>query len=498
MHNSIEKQILLGEDSVWEFKSVKVSGKRVTEPDAKDMADEFAAAANTRGASFLLGVNDKTRVIDGIALDKLDEVETWVRNICNDSIKPAIMANIRKICLTDAQGDDKIVVRVDIPQSLFVHKSPRGYYYRIGSSKREMSPDYLSRLFQQRSQTRLICFDEQVVPAAEIGVLNAELYSRFKSELSSEDDKEFLRKLHFIATDSEGVWRPTVGGVLMASEHPEDFLPSAFIQAVCYRGTERTAADQVDAKDLVGPIDVQISEACKFVFKNMRIAAVKMPGRVDIPQFAMNAVFEAIVNAVAHRDYSISGAKIRVHLFADRLEIISPGGLPNSLTIEEIGERQFSRNELICTCLSRCPLNQRFTDVVRTSMMDRRGEGVPVILSASRNLSGKDAFYRLSGESELKLTIPSIPLDDKEQLLLIAKRLSAGCKKSLQNDSCEAGLAKIRVMIREDPKVTQAEMAKACGVSRTCIANWLKKSGGQIRREGGDNGGRWVENSLKV
>lgn len=496
MPKTIENQILLGEDSAWEFKSVKVPGRKVTDPDSKDMADEFAAAANAKGTSFLLGVDDKTRVVEGISLDKLDIVETWVRDICNDSIKPAVMADIRKICLKDAQGVDKVVMRVDVPQSLFVHKSPRGYFYRIGSSKREMSPDYLARLFQQRSQTRLICFDEQVVPAADVKVLKPSLYSRFKTELSPEDNDEFLRKLHFIATDSTGVWHPTVGGILMASEQPEEFLPSAFIQAVCYRGMERNAAEQVDAKDLTGPLDLQISEACKFVFKNMRIAAVKMPGRVDIPQFAINAVFEAVVNAVAHRDYSISGAKIRVHLFSDRLEIISPGGLPNSLTIEEIGERQFSRNELICTCLSRCPLSQKFTDVVRTSMMDRRGEGVPVILSASRHLSGKDAFYRLSGESELKLTIPSIPLDDKEQLQFIAKRLSISCKKSLQNDSFETGLEKIRAMIREDPKVTQAEMAKACGVSRTCIANWLKKSGGQIRREGGDNGGHWVEESV--
>jgi len=360
-------------------------------------------------------------MVEGIAIDKLDVVETWVRNICNDSIKPAIIADIRKVSLKDEKGTDKVVVRVDVPQSLFVHKSPHGCFYRIGSSKREMSPDYLARLFQQRSQTCLICFDEQVVPAAEVTILKSGLYSRFKTELSPEDDNEFLRKLHFVATDSSGVWRPTVGGILMASERPDEFLPSAFIQAVCYRGTERTAADQVDAKDLLGPLDVQISEACKFVFKNMRTAAVKMPGRVDIPQFAMNAVFEAVVNAVAHRDYSISGAKIRVHLFADRLEIISPGGLPNSLTIDEIGERQLSRNELICTCLSRCPLDRKFADVVRTSMMDRRGEGVPVILSASRKLSGKDAFYKLSGESELKLTIPSVPLGDVDQLMLIAR-----------------------------------------------------------------------------
>ena len=491
MGDAVEEQIYLGEDSLWEFKSVNVPGHVVTEPDTKSMADELAAAANTSGADFLLGVNDKTHEIEGIAVEKLDIVETWVRNICNDSIKPALMADIRKIVRKNAAGESKAIVRVTVPKSLFVHKSPHGYFYRIGSSKREMSPEYLARLFQQRSQTRFICFDEQVVPTAKISDLKKRLFERYKTELSPAEDGEFLRKLHFIAPDSSGVRRPTVGGVLMSAEHPEAFLPSAFIQAVCYRGRERNAADQVDAADIVGPLDVQIAEACRFVFKNMRVAAVKIPGRVDIPQFAMNAVFEAIVNAVAHRDYSISGAKIRIHLFADRLEIMSPGGLPNSLALEEIGERQFSRNELICTCLSRCPIEQKFTDVVRHQVMDRRGEGVPVILAASRKLSRKDAKYELLGDFELRLTIPSIPIDDLEALKAIARDLSTPAAGSGQIDSRDVGLKKIREMIRDNSKVTQAEMAKACGVSRTCIANWLKTAGNTIRRVGGDNGGRW-------
>ena len=248
----------------------------------------------------------------------------------------------------------------------------------------------------------------------------------------------------------------------------------------------------MDAAEITGPLDTQVAEACRFVFKNMRVAAVKIPGRVDIPQFAMNAVFEAIVNAVAHRDYSISGAKIRIHLFADRLEVMSPGGLPNSLTLEEIGERQFSRNELICTCLSRCPLEQRFTDVVRLRLMDRRGEGVPVILLSSFKLSGKNAIYELLGDSELRLTIPSVPIDSPEKLLEIAKGLSTVSRRRVQMGSRADGLAKIRELISENPRVTQAQMAAACGVSRTCIANWLKSAADTIRREGSDNGGVWV------
>ena len=96
---------------------------------------------------------------------------------------------------------------------------------------------------------------------------------------------------------------------------------------------------------------------------------------------------------------------IRMHMFSDRIEIFSPGALPNSMTVEELSERQFSRNELICTCLSRCPIKEEIPDVSRTTIMDRRGEGVPVILSASRALSKKTPEYRLIDGCELKLTI---------------------------------------------------------------------------------------------
>ena len=155
-----------------------------------------------------------------------------------------------------------------------MHKSPHGYFYRIGSSKREMPPDMLARLFQQRSQTRLISFDEQVVPGATPSTLSKVLFEKFKSPLSPVSDDDFLRKLHFVANDAEGSFRPTVGGILMASAHPEEHLPSAYIQAVCYRGKERNADEQLDARDIFGPLDFQIAEACRFVNRNMRTLAV--------------------------------------------------------------------------------------------------------------------------------------------------------------------------------------------------------------------------------
>ena len=340
-----------------------------------------------------------------MTLEKLDIVETWIRGICNDLITPQLFCRIRKIPVVTDDRVELIIVRVDVPKSLYVHQSPGGYFHRIGSSKRQMMPDVLARLFQQRSQARIIRFDEQSVTTAPRDCLEKALWEKFKTPLSPSDDEEFLLKLKLLTQDEDGKICPSVSGILMASEQPQKFITNAFIQAVFYRGTERNAAYQLDARDIEGPLDIQIVDACKFVEKNMRVYAIKEPMRHDIPQYAMQAVFEALVNAVAHRDYSIQGSKIRLHMFSDRLEIFSPGAILNTMTIESLPLRQAARNELITSLLARCPMSFKDFPGDRKFLMDRRGEGVPIILSESEKLSGQRPEYRLIDNSELMLTI---------------------------------------------------------------------------------------------
>ena len=399
------RQIRLGEDSVFELKDLRYKGEHVSEPHRNSMADELAAMANTASGVFILGVDDKTKMITGIPAGKLDTVESWIRDICNGLITPQLFCRIRKIAVTADDGTERNLIRVDVPKSLFVHQSPGGYYERIGSAKRPMPPDRLARLFQQRSQSRMVYFDEQAVPNAPVGSLRKDLWGKFSTFYSPADDEEFLLKLKFLTKDEDGNIHPTVCGVLMASDAPHEYLTNAFIQAVAYRGCERNAACQFDAQDITGPLDKQIKDACAFVKKNMRVAAVKEPARRDIPQYSAQAVFEAIVNAVAHRDYSVAASKIRLHLFSERLEIMSPGSIPNTMTIDTLPLRQATRNELIATMLSRCPLEAEHIEANRHYFMERRGEGVPIILSKSKQLSGRLPEYRLHDDSELMLTI---------------------------------------------------------------------------------------------
>ncbi|MDR0671137.1 MAG: putative DNA binding domain-containing protein [Oscillospiraceae bacterium] len=399
------RQIQLGEDSSLELKDLRYRGDRVVAPNDKSMADALAAMANASDGVFVLGVDDKTRSITGIPDEKLDFVENWLRHICDGLITPQLFCLIRKLAVITDDGCARNIIRVDVPKSLFIHQSPGGYFERIGAAKRQLTPDRLARLFQQRSQSRMIYFDEQAVTSAPENCLKKSLWGQFVTPLSPADDRDFLLKLKLLTKGADGNIYPSVSGVLTACECPQDYLPSAFIQAVAYRGTERNADYQLDARDITGPLDHQIAEAYHFVRKNMRIGAIKRPARQDIPQYSMSAVFEALTNAVAHRDYSIHGSKIRLHLFENRLELFSPGSIPNTMTIESLPLRQSARNDLLCSLLARSSLSLEGYDGPRGFLMDRRGEGVPIILTESEKLSGRRPEYRLIDESELMLTI---------------------------------------------------------------------------------------------
>ena len=405
-------KIRLGEDGLLECKAMVFAGGKVRGPRRDEVADELAAFANARGGILVLGVDDRTREIVGIPTDRLDLAERFVRELVQDLVKPPLFPLIEKLELPGADGRPRAVIKVEVSRSLFVHQSPGGYFYRVGSSKRRMDTEYLIRLGQQRSQARLIRFDEQVVPDAALGDLAPDLVDRFRTPRTRDSRETLLRKLGMAREDEDGVLRPTVAGVLLGTSHPEQWLRHAFVQAVAYRGegipgTGDATGYQIDAKDLVGPLDVQVVDACRFVVRNMRVAASKTIGRRDLPQYDLTAVFEALVNAVAHRDYSMYGSKIRLRIFANRLEIYSPGALANTMTVDSLPFRQASRNETIASLLAKCPVPADIggLETQRSTLMDRRGEGVSIILERSERLSGRSPVYELFDESELRLTI---------------------------------------------------------------------------------------------
>ncbi|PPD34124.1 MAG: transcriptional regulator [Methylomonas sp.] len=406
------KRIRLGEDSTLELKRVVMrSADKVDGPHPDSLADELAAMANASGGTLILGIDDKTKEVIGINYASLDVVEKWLGEICQTRIKPPLDVYSEHIELPDSTGQLQPVIVLKVPRSLMVHKSPNGYFKRALDSKREMEPEVLARLFQQRSQTRIIRFEEQAVSETSFTDFDSFLVKGFLRDGEGSEEQQ-LRRLHLL-TEWDGKLNLSVAGVLLATAKPTNWMPSAYIQAVSYSGSTNDPQDQLDAKDIDGPLDRQIWDAFDFVRLNMKVPARKELGRIDYPQYSLRAVFEAIVNAVAHRDYSIWGGRIRLHLFADRLELYSPGALLNSMTVETISMMSMPRNEVLSSLFSRYyPL--RDSGLGREYLMDRRGSGVDVILAESERLSGKKPLYENLADMELKLTIYAANLPDKE------------------------------------------------------------------------------------
>ena len=401
------RKIDLGDDSSLAFAELVLAGSRIEGPSRDGLADELAALANSSGGILWLGVSDAPRAVTGIPLEHLDAVQRYVIEVADDAITPPVVPLIEKLELPDAGGRMRAVLRVEIPRGFFVHRSPGGYLQRVGTSKRLMETAALARLFEQRSGTGGGQFDLQVVEDATLDDLDRRLVDRLCEE-SGDDRMTTLSKLDMVREDAAGVLRPTVAGLLLGTWQPQLWLPHAFIQSVAYRGVSvsdamRSPRYQLDAKDNDGPLDDQIEYACRFVARNQRVEASKHLGRIDWPQYDLTAVFEAVVNAVAHRDYSRRGSKVRLRMFSDRIELYSPGALANGVRLDEIAHKQNARNPAIANLLKRCAVPD---DIVspRGAVMDRRGAGVPAILSRSRRLSGRQPVYELFGE-ELRLTI---------------------------------------------------------------------------------------------
>ena len=398
------RQVALGEDTDLELKAVQFRGRKVSGPRRDTLADELAAFGNAGGGRLVLGVTDDR---EPQALDpaQLDAVASLVTEICTNAVKPSLNYRVFRVPAPELASGGALVV--EIPEGVTVHRSPGGYFRRRGDTKRQMDSAEIRRLSLARGQSDAASTDTQVVRGTGMNSLQPELWRRYASSRADEAAEVALAKLKFLKSDLQGTLRATVGGVLLAAKDPREWMPNAWIQAVCYRGDRADSGRQVDARDISGPLDEQIRAAVRFVVANRRVAAYKDPARTDVPQFSERAVFEAVVNAVVHRDYAVSGSRIRLFIFDDRLELYSPGGLCNSMTTDDLRTSQFTRNELLASRLGQCAVGEVPGAGGRQYFIERRGEGVAVIQDETFALAGQHPIFEPVGERELKVVLPA-------------------------------------------------------------------------------------------
>lgn len=290
----------------------------------------LVAFANTAGGTLVIGVQDDGAVV-GIA-DALRDEERLASSIA-DGIRPAMTPEID---LVSHEGKTLLLVRVPHWRGPFYLRSEgpqEGVYVRLGSTNRRAGPELLAEL--QRALSGL-SFDQ--MPCADLTPddLDPERIRRYFAAIGRRARQEHLESLGVLVAQA-GRLTPSHGGlILFGRDAPRQRLfPEARVSCARFRGSERV--DFLDRLDIEGTVLDALEEAPKFIRRNTRLAArIVTMRRQDIPEYSEIALREVLVNAVAHADYSLTGMRIRVAIYANRLEVENPGMLPFGMTLADL------------------------------------------------------------------------------------------------------------------------------------------------------------------
>ena len=331
-----------------------------------DLAREISALLNLEGGFILLGVEDDGS-ISGLTRSR-EAAEEWAMNIARQNVQPAIIPVWTCMEMEDERKVGIIELAADSPGK--PHKARRGKawvtFTRVGSTSRESTREEEGRLYQAAG---LVRYDIKAVPDTGMESLDMDRIENYyrdvlKRSAPARTDRESWRRLllnsDLLVTtgDDLGV---SVSGLLLFGGNPNRRLPQAGVTAVAFPGSEKEY-NTVDEERIRGPLTSRVSKrgaavekgvidrTVDFVKRNMgSVAWIDGGRRRRKKAYALDAVREAVVNAVAHRDYAREGTDIEVSLYGDRLEVISPGRLPNGVTVAKIKEGvvRVARNELL-------------------------------------------------------------------------------------------------------------------------------------------------------
>ena len=347
-----------GENSGVEFKRDDIVPER--------LAKEIAALLNLEGGHILLGV-EKDRTVSGLSR-KPEKAEEWVTEVARVHLRPAAIPYWETIEWSEGRMVGIVSLPRDAPDKPY--KAKRGSAWvtqiRVGTTTRDATDDEEVRLYQQSGRLQ---YDRKPVPGSVLADLDRRRLTNYfrdvrRQACPDEGDEQgwiqLLLNTELMAED-RGRAMLSAGGALLFGVRPNKYLPQSGITAVAYLGTDK----DYDAKERAvfrGPTVVLLSEAgdivetgvieqtLDFLRRNTRVEAWVDDGgrRQERWDYPLEAVREAVVNAIAHRDYTITVTDIEVSIYADRLEVISPGRLPNTVTVGKmLAGYRASRNELI-------------------------------------------------------------------------------------------------------------------------------------------------------
>jgi ATP-dependent DNA helicase RecG len=354
----------------------------------KRLYESLSSFANRPGGGVVVFGLDESRGFEIVGVGDLKRLQQEVTSMASDQMEPAL----RPLFTVD-EIDGEIVAAIEVEEVSAARKPcfyknaglPKGAYIRVGNTNRPMTEYEVFGYLSGRGQPTN---DEEMTPSATVDDLNRELLDSYLDRMRKSRPRagflegpleEVLLRLHVVGQDKD-ILRPTLAGLLMFGKYPREFFPQLMITFVQYYGTteeEKTpqGARFVDNRSFEGSIPEMVEQAETYVLGAMRKSTlIQGLFRTDIPEYPQEVVREAVCNAVAHRDYSsyVRGSYIQIRMFADRLEVQSPGGLFGNVTVENIEEEHSTRNARLMRMME------------DTHLVENRGSGIKAMLYAMR------------------------------------------------------------------------------------------------------------------
>ncbi len=318
------------------------------------IAAEMIAMSNTKGGIILFGIKDKTGDIIGLGYEQLQATSNKLATIASDFIKPQIFITTEVITISGNESGDKNILVVTVSEGIAKpYKDKNGtIWIKQGPDKRKLTDNNeQARLFQQSG---ILYTDELIVPHTSIADINISKVEQYIISIQKHGIEEnraiteiLLKNLNILRNN-----QLTLGGLLFYGNAPQQYRPAFCIKAVSFFGNSIGGTDYRDSKDIIGTIPEMFEEAMSFFSSNLHAVQdgqnFNSTGKLEISQIALE---ELLQNALVHRDYS-KNSPIRIMIFDNRIEIVSPGTLPNSLTIENIkmGNAVVRNNLLVSYC----------------------------------------------------------------------------------------------------------------------------------------------------
>ena len=384
-----------------------------------DIAPLISAFANAEGGTIVLGINEKTRQIEGInnyGNIKINEFISSPRDCCKPM--PSYREEFLNVVNVKGDADRLLLLHIDPNPDQVVRTNNDSTYLRIGDRTKELKGEDLRNLEYSKG---LRCFEDECNSEATIADLDQALLETYREKLQAADltFEQILKARGFIK-NKNGQQLLTNGCVLLFAKDIQRFYPNCRIRFVRYDGTiAKTGIEMNIVRDynIELPLLRIIDKSREFIGAQLRefVALNPKTGRFQVvPEYPEFAWTEGIVNAVTHREYSMMGSHIRVSMYDDRLEIESPGKLPNMVTIQNIKETRYSRNPRIARVLTEFgwvrELNEGvkriYSDMERFFLEDPEysepGQSVKLLLRNNilmRNLRKKDWTVESIGEN---------------------------------------------------------------------------------------------------